>query len=71
MAGAQPIFVKAKKRLAQAETEYEAKRGVAEQAVEHSNDQLKALGEQQRVALTEVVLRMGISYGVTKAGSRE
>jgi len=52
-------LVKAKKRLAQAETEYEAKRGVAEQAVEHSNDQLKALGEQQRVALTEVVLRMG------------
>ena len=30
-------LVKAKKRLAQAETEYEAKRGVAEQAVEHSN----------------------------------
>lgn len=52
-------LVKAKKRLARADRDYQAKRTGAEKAVEHTNGQLHVLGEQQQVALTEVVLRMG------------
>lgn len=52
-------LVKAKKRLARADRDYQAKRTAAEKVVEHTNAQLHVLGEQQQVALTEVVLRMG------------
>lgn len=52
-------LVKAKKRLARADHEYQAKRSEAEHAVQHTNHHLHALGEHQQVALTDVVLRMG------------
>lgn len=52
-------LVKAKKRLARADRNYQAKRSEAEQAVQNTNEALQVLGKQQQVALADVVLRMG------------